>query len=56
MDPFTAAMNALAAFNNFLCTPAGQAFAVRQQGIVDGILSKLHLKIGPADAAPATHA
>lgn len=54
MDPVTAAMNALAAFFNYLCTPAGQKFAERQQALVDAILNKLHLKLGPdKDVSPA---
>ena len=47
IDPLTAAMNALAAFNAFLCTPPGQKFAeVNNQLIVD-ILTKLHVHIVP---------
>lgn len=47
MDPFTSVMNALAAFNNFLCTPAGQRFADHQEALVAGLLAKLHVKLGP---------
>ena len=41
MDPVTAAFNALAAFNQFLATPAGQVFATDFQQVVGDILGAL---------------
>lgn len=48
MDPITAALNALAAFNQFLCTPAGQKFADLNTQVIVDLLTALHVKIVPA--------
>jgi hypothetical protein len=39
MDPLTAAMQAFNAFNNFLCTPAGQKMALDQEQIFTQLMS-----------------
>jgi hypothetical protein len=55
MDPVTAAMNAFMAFNQFLCTPAGQQLASANQAIISKILDHLgvHLAPNPAQVALA---
>lgn len=52
MDPITAALEAFRAFNDFLCTPAGQQLATANNALIQTILTKLHLRVA-ADAAPA---
>ena len=53
MDPVTAALQAFRAFNDFLCTPAGQALAAANNGIVETILTKLHIRVLPDPPAAA---
>ncbi len=50
MEPVTAALQAFAAFNNFLCTPAGQRLADANNAVIVTILEKLHVKIAPDPA------
>ncbi len=51
MDPLTAALNAFAAFNNFLVTPAGQKLAVDQEAIIAKLLNSLGVHITPNPTA-----
>jgi len=53
MDPVTAAMNAFAAFNQFLCTPAGQTLAAANQAIISKILDHLGVHLAPNAAQTA---
>ncbi len=48
MDPVTAALNALAAFNQFLLTPPGQKLAINAEDVVTNIfrLFNVHLSAG----------
>jgi len=41
LDPLTAALNALASFNQFLCTTAGQEFAKINNDLIKDILGKI---------------
>lgn len=41
LEPLTAALNALASFNTYLCTPAGQKFATDFADLVGKIFSHL---------------
>lgn len=52
MDPLTAAMTAFTAFNQFLCTPAGQKLALDQEAIFTDLLAKFNVHLTPA--APKT--
>ena len=52
MDPLSAALNALAAFNQFLCTPEGQKLAAANAVIVARILDALGVHMA-ANTAPA---
>ncbi len=54
-NPANLALEALIAFNNFLCTSQGQVFAQRSQSIIDDVLGALHLHLAP-NATPATPA
>lgn len=45
VDPVTAALNAFTAFNNFLCTPAGQKLSEMNNGLIETILTKLHIRV-----------
>ncbi len=47
MDPLTAALNAFAAFNNFLLTPAGQKLALDQEAIFARILNAFGYHLTP---------
>ena len=47
MDPLSAAMNAFAAFNNFLCTPAGQKLALDTEAIVQALLNHFSVHLAP---------
>ncbi len=55
MDPVTAALQAFRAFNDFLCTPAGQTLAGVNNGLIQTILTKLHIKVlaDPPAVTPA---
>lgn len=50
MDPVTAALEAFRAFNDFLCTPAGQTIATVNNNLIVDVLTKLHVKILPDPA------
>lgn len=54
LDPLTAALNALATFNQFLCTPAGQALANANNTLIVDILSKLNVHVTPLVAPNAS--
>ena len=45
MDPLTAAMNAFAAFNQFLCTPAGQKMAQDQEALFAQLLGHFNVHL-----------
>lgn len=47
VDPVTAALNAFSAFNQFLCTPAGQKLADLNIDLITKILSAFHMKLAP---------
>lgn len=53
MDPLTAAMNAFAAFNQFLCTPAGQKMATDQEAIFAKLMDHFGVHLAPAPAKTA---
>ena len=53
MDPLTAAMNAFAAFNNFLVTPAGQKLATDQKALFAKILDHFGVHLAPNAAQVA---
>ena len=57
MDPLTAGLVALSAFNQFLLTPPGQKFATDFENVMGGILNVLHIHIAnqlPAAPTPKT--
>lgn len=56
MDPLTAAMNAFAAFNQFLCTPAGQKLAMDQEAIFATLMSHFGVHLAPNAAQVAAAA
>lgn len=47
MDPLTAAMTAFAAFNQFLCTPAGQKLAMDQEAIFATLMGHFGVHLAP---------
>lgn len=53
MDPLTAAMNAFAAFNQFLCTPAGQKLAMDQEAIFATLMGHFGVHLAPNAAQVA---
>jgi hypothetical protein len=55
MDPVTAALQAFRAFNDFLCTPAGQKLADLNTSLIQTTLTKLHIRVlaDPPAAKPA---
>lgn len=53
MDPLTAALNALASFNQFLCTPEGQKLAAANAVIVARLLDVLGIHMVANSPAPA---
>lgn len=55
MDPITAAMNAFAAFNQFLATPAGQQLALANQAIVSKLLDHFGVHLDPGPQNPVPH-
>jgi hypothetical protein len=52
MDPLTAAMQAFAAFNNFLVTPAGQKMAMDQEQLFVQILNTFGVHLAANTPAP----
>lgn len=46
LDPITAGLNALASFNQYLCTPAGQKFADNFNDLVGRIFTRLEAHLG----------
>lgn len=53
MDPLTATMNALAAFNQFLVTPAGQKLATGAETLITDILGLFKVHLTPNEPPPA---
>lgn len=53
MDPLTSAMNAFAAFNQFLCTPAGQKLAIDQEAIFATLMGHFGVHLAPSAAQVA---
>jgi hypothetical protein len=47
MDPLTAAMNAFAIFNQFLCTAAGQKLATDQETLFASLLGHFNVHLAP---------
>ncbi len=52
VDPLTAAMNALAYLNQFLCTPAGQKIALDAESVIVNLLIALHVHVNVPVATP----
>lgn len=50
MDPLTASMNAFAAFNQFLATPAGQKLAGDAESVITTIMQHFGVHLEPVSA------